>query len=105
MASPPSPTPFIRPARSRPTTGCPKRPSWAITAAQVIDDPKSSKVRFEGGRLQLFGINLPLLPVFNIARGNEGTTGWLVPDFSHLEPQRVRARRALSLADGAQPRR
>ena len=63
-------------------TGCPKRPSWAITAARVIDDPQSSRIRFEGGRLQLFGINLPLLPVFNIGRGNEGTTGWLVPDLA-----------------------
>jgi LPS-assembly protein len=63
-------------------SGCPKRPSWSITAARVIDDPKSSRVRFEGGRLQLFGINLPLLPVVSIARGNEGATGWLVPDFA-----------------------
>jgi LPS-assembly protein len=66
-----------------PTTtasGCPKRPSWAITAARVIDDPASQKIRFEGARLQLFGLDLPLLPVFNIARGNEGTSGFLVPD-------------------------
>ena len=64
------------------STGCPKRPSWAITAAQVIDDPTNDRVRFIGGRLQLFGITLPLLPVFNISRSNEGATGWLVPDFS-----------------------
>jgi LPS-assembly protein len=63
-------------------SGCPKRPSWSITAARVIDDPKSSRVRFEGGRLQLFGINLPLLPVVSIGRGNEGATGWLVPDIA-----------------------
>jgi LPS-assembly protein len=62
--------------------GCPKRPSWSITAARVIDDPAQNRVRFIGGRLQLFGINLPLLPVFNIARTNQGATGWLVPDFS-----------------------
>jgi LPS-assembly protein len=61
-------------------TGCPKRPSWSITAARVIDDPKSNRIRFEGGRFQLFGLNLPLLPVFNVARGNEGATGLLVPD-------------------------
>ena len=63
-------------------SGCPKRPSWAITAARVIDDPAQNRVRFVGGRLQLFGVTLPLLPVFNIARGNEGATGWLVPDLS-----------------------
>src|SRR4051794_11407381 len=63
-------------------TGCPKRPSWAITAARVIDDPKSNRIRFEGGRMQLFGLNIPLLPIFSIGTGTEGTTGWLVPDFS-----------------------
>lgn len=63
-------------------TGCPKRPSWAITAARVIDDPAQGRVRFQGGRLQLFGVTLPLLPVFNIARGTDGATGWLVPDLS-----------------------
>lgn len=64
-------------------TGCPRRPSWSITAVKVIDDQPHERVRFEGGRLQLFGINLPLLPVFNIGTGNEGTTGWLVPDISY----------------------
>ncbi len=63
-------------------TGCPKRPSWSITAARVIDDPASERVRFEGGRLQLFGINLPLLPIFNLSRGTEGATGLLVPDIA-----------------------
>ncbi|MEO8455229.1 MAG: LPS assembly protein LptD [Sphingomicrobium sp.] len=63
-------------------SGCPKRPSWAITAARVIDDPAQDRVHFEGGRFQLFGVTLPLLPVFNIARGTGGATGWLVPDLS-----------------------
>ncbi|HEX4800136.1 MAG TPA: LPS-assembly protein LptD, partial [Sphingomicrobium sp.] len=64
------------------SSGCPKRPSWAITAAQVIDDPATDKVRFVGGHLQLFGVTLPLLPVFALSRSNEGATGWLAPDFS-----------------------
>lgn len=63
-------------------TGCPKRPSWAITAAKVIDDPVHQRIRFVGGHLQLFGVTLPLLPIFNISRGTGGATGWLVPDFS-----------------------
>src|SRR5689334_18541911 len=63
-------------------TGCPKRPSWAITAARVIDDPKNKRIRFEGGRLQLFGINIPLLPVLIIAQGNEGSTVWLCPNIA-----------------------
>ena len=71
-----SPCPVTSPS------GCPKRPSWSVTAARVIDDPKSSHIRFEGARFQLFGLNLPLLPVFNIAKGNGGITGLLVPDIA-----------------------
>jgi LPS-assembly protein len=63
-------------------SGCPKRPSWAITAARVIDDPAHNRVRFVGGRFRLFGMTLPLLPIFNIARSGDGATGWMVPDFS-----------------------
>jgi LPS-assembly protein len=62
--------------------GCPRRPSWSITAARVVNDPVRDTVRFQGGRLQLFGINLPLLPIFSISQGSGGAGGWLVPDFS-----------------------
>ena len=62
--------------------GCPKRPSWSITAAKVIDDPAHDRVLFRGGRMQLFGINLPLLPVFSIGTGKDGITGWLVPEIA-----------------------
>ena len=64
------------------STGCPKRPSWSITAARVVNDPSRQRVEFQGGRLQLFGVNLPLLPVFSIGTGTGGITGWLVPDIS-----------------------
>jgi LPS-assembly protein len=64
-------------------TGCPRRPSWSITATHVIDDPAHERVQFQGGRLQLFGITLPLLPVFSIGTGSDGTTGVLVPDISY----------------------
>jgi LPS-assembly protein len=72
-----SPCPVTTPA------GCPKRPSWSITAARVIQDPDHQRVRFEGGRLQLFGINLPLLPIFTVGTSDQGGTGWLVPDISY----------------------
>lgn len=65
-------------------TGCPKRPSWAITAARVTYDPKSDRVRFQGGRMQLFGLTLPLLPIFSVGTGGKagGISGVLVPDIS-----------------------
>lgn len=60
--------------------GCPKKPSWKITAARVIYEPASGRVRFRGGRLQLFGVTLPLLPVFSVGTDGGGATGWLAPD-------------------------
>ena len=63
-------------------SGCPKQPSWSITAVRVIDDPATNRVKFVGGRLQIFGVTVPLLPIFNVSTGNEGATGWLAPDFS-----------------------
>jgi LPS-assembly protein len=64
-------------------TGCPKRPSWSITAARVIDDRANNQVHFRGGRLNLFGVTLPLLPVFTIRTDDRAATGWLVPDISY----------------------
>ena len=65
-------------------SGCPKRPSWSITAAKVTHDPNRDRVQFTHGRFQLFGIELPLLPVFAIGTGSNqgGASGWLVPDIS-----------------------
>jgi LPS-assembly protein len=61
-------------------TGCPRDPSWVITAAQVIYDPASGRVRFRGGRLRIFGVTLPLLPIFSVSGDDEGATGFLPPD-------------------------
>ncbi len=72
-----SPCPVTTPA------GCPKRPSWSITAAKVIDDRAHNQVHFQGGRLQLFGITLPLLPIFTLRTDTGGATGWLVPDIAY----------------------
>src|SRR6476646_7832782 len=40
-----SPCPVTSPS------GCPRRPSWSITAAKVVDDPAHQRVEFRGGRL------------------------------------------------------
>ena len=65
-------------------TGCPRNPSWAITAARVTYDPNDQRVRFRGGRMRIFGVTLPLLPIFSIATGGDagGISGVLVPDIS-----------------------
>ncbi|HXG99442.1 MAG TPA: LPS assembly protein LptD [Sphingomicrobium sp.] len=65
-------------------TGCPRKPSWSITAARVTRDPVRGRLRFEGGRLNLLGLTLPLLPVFNISDGsnNQAASGILIPNLS-----------------------
>lgn len=63
-------------------TGCPKNPSWKIVAARVTQDPATQRIRFQGGRLQLFGVTLPLLPIFSIGADGEGMTGALVPNIA-----------------------
>jgi LPS-assembly protein len=72
--------------------GCPKTPSWSITAAKVIDDRANNEVRFQGGRLRLFGVTLPLLPIVSVRTDNRGSSGWLVPDLSYS------SRRGLEIA-------
>jgi LPS-assembly protein len=62
-------------------TGCPRNPSWKITAARVSHDSTTGKIRFNGGRLSILGVTLPLLPVFSIGDGSQkgGFSGFLVP--------------------------
>ena len=65
-------------------SGCPRNPSWSITAARVTYDPNSQRVRFRGGRMRILGVTLPLLPIFSIATVGDagGISGVLVPEFS-----------------------
>jgi LPS-assembly protein len=62
-------------------TGCPRNPSWKISAARVSHDSASGRIRFNGGRLSVLGVTLPLLPVFSIGDGSQsgGFSGALVP--------------------------
>ena len=72
-----SPCPVLTPS------GCPKNPSWKIVAARVIQDPDTKRIRFQGGRLNVFGVTVPLLPIFSIGSNGEGVTGALVPDIAY----------------------
>lgn len=60
--------------------GCPKKPSWRITAERVIYDPTTKQVRFKGARLELFGARLLPLPGLVLATDGRPRSGLLVPD-------------------------
>ena len=63
-------------------TGCPKNPSWKIVAARVIQDPVTKRIRFQGGRLNILGVSIPLLPIFSIGAAGDGVTGALIPSIA-----------------------
>jgi LPS-assembly protein len=62
-------------------TGCPKRPTWRITASQVVYQEDRKSVRFRGARLEIFGIRLLPLPGLVIATDGRPISGPLIPDF------------------------
>ncbi|MFL6750091.1 MAG: LPS-assembly protein LptD [Sphingomicrobium sp.] len=64
--------------------GCPKNPSWKISAARITHDRATGRIRFSGGRLTVLGVPLPLLPIFSIGDGTGqggAFSGALVPGF------------------------
>ncbi len=65
------------------SNGCPKNPSWKISAVQVIYDPVRKRLRFKGARLDLFGIPIAVLPGLAIMTGNDGGNGLLIPSIEY----------------------
>ena len=62
------------------SAGCPKTPSWRITAGHVIYDPKAKLVRFSSARIVMFGVSLLPLPSITIATDGRAIKGLLIPD-------------------------
>ena len=61
--------------------GCPKDPTWQITAVKVVHDPDRRRIRYEGATLHLFGTPIIALPGLSHPDGSgEGSSGILVPD-------------------------
>ena len=62
--------------------GCPKEPTWQITAVRVIHDPARQRISYQGATLNLFGI--PLIGLPGLSHPDRGTgnggSGLLVPD-------------------------
>lgn len=60
--------------------GCPRNPSWRITARRVIYDPDRKSLRFEGARPEIFGLRLMPLPPLTLATDGRPISGLLIPD-------------------------
>ena len=60
--------------------GCPKQPSWRITAKRVVFDPDKKQVRFFGSQIELFGVRLIPLPTIVISTDGRPISGLLIPD-------------------------
>ncbi|MFD1787184.1 LPS-assembly protein LptD [Sphingomonas floccifaciens] len=61
------------------SVGCPKEPSWKISAVRVVYDPKAGRMRYTGARLSLFGLPTIPLPTFSHPVGGRPASGLLLP--------------------------
>ncbi|KUR80338.1 organic solvent tolerance protein [Novosphingobium sp. Fuku2-ISO-50] len=62
--------------------GCPRQPSWELTAVRVAYDPEKKTVRYYGAKLRVFGV--PLLPLPGLSHPSDfrAASGFLIPTFS-----------------------
>lgn len=60
--------------------GCPKEPTWKITAVRITYRPERERVYFAGGRFHLFGLPTIPLPKFSTPVGGDSDSGFLSPD-------------------------
>ncbi|HEV7234286.1 MAG TPA: LPS-assembly protein LptD, partial [Sphingorhabdus sp.] len=59
--------------------GCPKKPSWEVKAVKVVYDPAKKRVKYEGARIELFGLPLIPLPFLSHPVDAKAGSGFLVP--------------------------
>jgi len=63
--------------------GCPKEPSWKITARRVVYDPNKKRIRYTGARISVFGFASIPLPAFSHPAGGTSDDGFLTPDLRY----------------------
>ncbi|MEP9402908.1 LPS-assembly protein LptD [Sphingomonas silueang] len=61
------------------SAGCPKEPSWKITALRVRYDPQRQRIRYTGAGLTIFGLPTIPLPSFSHSIGDNSDSGLLAP--------------------------
>lgn len=59
--------------------GCPKKPSWEVKAVKVVYDPASKRVKYQGARIELFGLPIVPLPFLSHPVDTKAGSGFLVP--------------------------
>lgn len=60
--------------------GCEEPQSWRITAERVVYDPDTSRVRFEGAFLELFGARILPLPGLAVRTDGGAASGFALPN-------------------------
>ena len=60
--------------------GCPKNPSWRVTAERVYYDKQTERIRFRGAYLELFGARLLPLPGLSIRADGSADSGFFIPE-------------------------
>ncbi len=64
--------------------GCPKDPTWQITAVRVVHDPVRHRISYRGATLNLFGAPIIGLPGLSHPDGSQGGgSGFLVPEIRY----------------------
>ncbi|SDA13302.1 LPS-assembly protein LptD [Sphingomonas sp. NFR15] len=64
-------------------SGCPKEPSWKITAVRVTYRPDKQRIYYKGARINVFGLPTLPLPAFSNPVGGGNQSGLLGPDFRY----------------------
>ena len=65
------------------SAGCPKEPSWKITADRVVYNPEKKRIRYTGARISVFGFATIPLPAFSHPAGGVSDDGFLTPDIRY----------------------
>jgi LPS-assembly protein len=60
--------------------GCSRDPSWQVRAARVYYDRAHDRIRYQGARVELFGLPLIPLPGLSHPASTAAGSGFLVPD-------------------------
>lgn len=73
--------------------GCPKTPSWRVTAERVYYDAEADNIAFDGAFLELFGQRILPLPGLKVRADGGATSGIFIPDIG------ITASNGLELSD------